>query len=305
MNDHNFEFYLPDGAKIAQSMAKTANGNPLNSAPVPQSEKNRYAFIFPLRPGETQFQVQYTLPYSGSATIDPKAVYGMQHFVVMIPKTMQFEPGPNAHFESMNDPQQADATVQVASLTKPGDPLSFKISGTGVMASNTAPEGSTNGGAMGAGQSGGQQSGPGGGLGPPIDAPDPLQKYRWWIIGGFVLALAGGAYYVTMRQKAVLAPAGGTGEVEYEAPEPARSRVTASIPRPTSTAPVQAQRTPTAATAVAPPRPSMLLEALKEELFQLEVEHKQGKISQQEYEKAKAALDGTLERAIKREAQKV
>jgi hypothetical protein len=108
-----------------------------------------------------------------------------------------------------------------------------------------------------------------------------------------------------MRQKAVLAPAGGTGEVEYEAPEPARSRVTASIPRPTSTAPVQAQRTPTAATAVAPPRPSMLLEALKEELFQLEVEHKQGKISQQEYEKAKAALDGTLERAIKREAQKV
>ncbi len=303
MNDHNFEFYLPEGAKIAQSMAKTANGNPLNSAPVPQSEKNRYAFIFPLRPGETQFQVQYTLPYSGSATIDPKAVYGMQHFVVMVPKTMQFEPGPNAHFESMNDPQQADATVQVASLTKPGDPLSFKISGTGVLASNSAPEGSTNGGAMG-GQSGGQQSGPGGGLGPPIDAPDPLQKYRWWIIGGFVVALAGGAYYVAMRQKAVLATPGGTGEVEYEAPEPARSRITSSIPR-TPTASVQTQRTPTSAPAVAPPRSSMLLEALKEELFQLEVEHKQGKISQQEYEKAKSALDGTLERAIKREAQKV
>ena len=31
----------------------------------------------------------------------------------------------------------------------------------------------------------------------------------------------------------------------------------------------------------------MLLEALKEELFQLEVEHKQGRISQQEYESAK------------------
>ncbi len=49
----------------------------------------------------------------------------------------------------------------------------------------------------------------------------------------------------------------------------------------------------------------MLFQALKEELFELEVEHKQGKISQQEYEKAKAALDGTLERAIKRESQKV
>ena len=48
----------------------------------------------------------------------------------------------------------------------------------------------------------------------------------------------------------------------------------------------------------------MLLEALKEELFQLEIEHKQGRISQQEYEKARAALDQTLERAIKRESQK-
>lgn len=48
----------------------------------------------------------------------------------------------------------------------------------------------------------------------------------------------------------------------------------------------------------------MLLEALKEELFDLEVEHKQSRISDEEYEKAKSALDQTLERALKREAQK-
>ncbi|HYA18073.1 MAG TPA: hypothetical protein VEF06_11435, partial [Bryobacteraceae bacterium] len=49
---------------------------------------------------------------------------------------------------------------------------------------------------------------------------------------------------------------------------------------------------------------SMLLEGLKEELFQLEVEHKQGRISQQEYEKTKAALDQTLQRALKRATAK-
>ena len=49
---------------------------------------------------------------------------------------------------------------------------------------------------------------------------------------------------------------------------------------------------------------SMLLDALKEELFQLEVERRQGQISQSEYENAKSALDQTLERALKREAQK-
>jgi hypothetical protein len=308
MNDHNFEFYLPEGAKVVQSMAKTAGGNPLNSAPVPQAEKNRYAFIFPLRPGETQFQVAYQLPYSGSATIDPKPIYGTQHLVVMFPKSMQFEPGSGAHFESMNDPQQTDATVQVATLTQPGQPLGFKLSGTGTLASNEGGGGSE-GGSAGGGAMGGQggESRPGGGLGPPIDAPDPLQKYRWWIIGGFAAALAVGAVYVANRQRATVARAadGGMG-VDFDVPEPpplVAPRVSRPAPAPAPRIPAARSAAPAPATSFAVAGPSMLLEALKEELFQLEVEHKQGKISQQEYEKAKAALDGTLERAIKRGAQ--
>jgi len=47
-----------------------------------------------------------------------------------------------------------------------------------------------------------------------------------------------------------------------------------------------------------------MLQGLKEELFQLEVERRLGQISQTEYEKAKSALDQTLERALKREAQR-
>ena len=41
---------------------------------------------------------------------------------------------------------------------------------------------------------------------------------------------------------------------------------------------------------------------LKEELFELEVERKQGHLSLEGYEKTKSALDRTLERALKREA---
>jgi hypothetical protein len=74
------------------------------------------------------------------------------------------------------------------------------------------------------------------------------------------------------------------GEEGYEAAEGPAARVGASSPRAAS--------------------PSMLLEALKEELFQLEVERQQGRISHQEYEAAKSALDQTLQRALKREAQK-
>jgi hypothetical protein len=304
MNDHNFEFYLPEGAKVVQSMAKTAGGQPITSAAVPQSEKNHYAFIFPLRPGETQFQLQYTVPYSGSIELDPKLPYSAQHFVVMVPKSMQFTAGTDAHFESMNDPQQSDATIQVATLTQPGQPLGFKVSGTGVLAAENGPPASSSG-SSSMGQGPEPRSGPGGGLGPPIDAPDPLQKYRWAIIGGFVLALAGGAFYMTKRQRAALATAGNGGAgAEFEVPEPPPQTITPRVTR-VATPPPATRVAPAAVAApLAAPRPSMLLEALKEELFQLEVEHKQGKIAQQEYEKTKAALDGTLAHALKREAQK-
>jgi hypothetical protein len=273
MNDQNFEFYLPEGAQIDSSQAKTAGGQPINSAPVPQKEKNRYAFIFPLRPGETQFQVAFHVPYSGEASIDPKLLYPAQHFVVMLPKTMQFSAGSAAGFQSMQDPQQSDSVVEVASNTQLGQPLSFKISGTGVLQSGGG------GGTEGGGTTAGRDSRPGGGLGPPSDAPDPLEKYRWWILGGFAVVLAAGALYIATRSKTAAVPDFAPTDVELSAPVPA----------------------PKAAPAA---RPGLLLEALKEELFQLEVEHKQGHISQQEYEKAKAALDETLSRAIKRASAK-
>ena len=75
MNERNLEFYVPAGAKVIDGSAMTAGGQPLTSAPVPEGEKNRYAFIFPLRPGVTTFQVAYQLPYSGSANLDPKSIY--------------------------------------------------------------------------------------------------------------------------------------------------------------------------------------------------------------------------------------
>lgn len=279
MNEQNFEFYLPEGARIADSSAETAGGQPLKTDPVPQKEKNRYAFIFPLRPGQTLFQVGFELPYSGELSIDPKSLYPAQHFVVMVPKTMQFSAGPGSGFESRENPKEPGATVQVASNTELGQQLAFKISGTGTL--NEGDE--SGGGSAPSGNNGataGRDSRPGGGLGPPIDAPDPLEKYRWYILGGFAAVLAAGAFYITNRSRSAaqsLATIPGFGASDVDAPESFPARQAAG-------------------------RSGMLLEALKEELFQLEVEHKQGSISQPEYERARAALDQTLERAIKRGA---
>jgi hypothetical protein len=284
MNDQNFEFYLPDGATVDTGLAKTANGQPITSAPVPEKEKNKYSFIFPLRPGETQFQVVFHMPYSGEATIDPKPLYPTQHFVVMVPKSIHFAPvnGGNSGYQSMNDPNNSEAQVQVASNTTVSQPLAFKITGTGSLPGE-------NGGGTTA--SGGQQGGatarpdnrPGGGIGPPIDAPDPLEKYRWYILGGFAAALAAGGIYIATRSKGAPVP-------DYDAAD------VVDVKPPVNVAGV--------ARTVKPAGAAMLLEALKEELFQLELDHKQGRIPDEEYTKAKSALDQTLERALKRESAK-
>jgi hypothetical protein len=272
MNDHNFEFYLPEGAKIESAQARAPNGQPIVAEATPQSEKNRYAIAFPLRPGETQFQVEFTLPYSGSIKIDPKPLYPAQHVVVVIPKTMQFSAANPSQFQSMQDPGQSDTVVQVAQQTQAGQSLPFTISGTGAI--SETPDQT----ASGSAKSQGRDNRPGGGLGAPIDAPDPLQQYRWPILIGFALILAVGAWVVMKRQ-----PATGAARA-------------ASIADPTHSAAASAS------SFVPSTKSAMLLEALKEEMFQLELERRQGKIAPAEYEKAKAALDQTLDRALKRRA---
>jgi hypothetical protein len=304
MNERNLEFYVPNGAQIIadSATATTENGNPLKSAPVPEGEKNRYSFIFPLRPGLTRFEVAYQLPYSGSANLDPKSVYPLEHFVVMVPKAMQFTAATSAGFKLINYPNEPDARVQVASNTTPGQNLAFKISGEGTLAGQqeSGTQGSSGGQSQGP-EEGAQSSAPGpgsaqannrpgGGLGPPIDAPDPLQKYRWWILGGLAAVLVLGGVYVASRQqsaaRALRRQKTGSPMQEEDDFEPGEV-VAAGAARMSAVRPT-----------------SMLMEGIKEELFQLEVERKQNQISQEEYEKAKSALDQTLERALKREAQR-
>jgi hypothetical protein len=132
---------------------------------------------------------------------------------------------------------------------------------------------------------GGADNRPGGGLGAPIDAPDPLHNFRWWILGGLAMVMVSGGVFVVSRANQ-------------------QQGTAASVP-------VQAAAQPARISAVAAPanapvakdRSSMLLEALKEELFQLEIDKQQGRISAEDYEKSKAALDQTLHRALSRQAK--
>jgi hypothetical protein len=306
MSDATVEFYLPDGAQIDSAQAMGPGGRSVNVAAEQRPERSLYGISFPLRPGETKMQIAFHLPYSGSLELNPKSKYELQHFVVMVPKSMTFEAKSTAYSEEKNGPGSGQAIVQVATNAKAGQSLAFKISGTGSLPPETENAGSgasnepNNGGASGEGVS----SRPGGGLGPPSEAPDPLQSFRWWILGAFALVLAGGGYYVTQRSKnaPAMAAAGG-GSV---AVPPVTGTYTIPTTRAADPAPARptSSATPAATAVSAASSASVLMQAMKEELFQLEIDRHQGQISPEEYKTTKAALDQTLARAIQRESRK-
>ena len=282
------EIVLPDGAEVESAQAKGPGGQPIAVELSPTSQKNHYAFNYPLRPGETQFQVSYHMPYSGEASLSPKPLADVQHFVVMMPKGMMFTPKNPQQFQSM--PDESGAAIMVVTNVKPGQDLSFRIAGSGIFRAEgqqgAQGGGDAGGGAMGGSQAPANDNRPGGGLGAPVDAPDPLHEYRAFILGAFALVLVlGGAYVVSksnVRPQPATATAGSSGNATDSS---------------MATDDFADYREPGA-----PPRDrnARLLEAMKEELFQLEIDRQQGKISPEEYTKAKAALDETIKRALAR-----
>lgn len=271
-----FEFTLPDGAVVDGSAAMGPGGMAVQAAPVPLPEKGHYTFLFPIRPGETRFQVSYHVPYSGSFTFKPNPSLATDTVAIMMPKSMGFKAEASAPYSAVTD--EVNAQTYVARTVAPGQPLSFTLSGAGELPRDTQnqaagqqPSGAdANANAQVDANGNPDQSKFGGGMAKPLDedaSHDPWAKYKWWILSGLGLLLAVAAAILLRKP-----PAAAT--VAY--------------------APAASPLTP----AVVPG--ASLQQALKEELFQLETDRLQNRISDAEYAELKRALDLILRRALSR-----
>ena len=286
-----FDFYLPEGAVVEGSAALAPGGMPVQAAPVPLAEKGHYTFLFPIRPGETRFQISYRLPYSGSASFTPHVSSTVDTIAIMLPKSMKFTPAAGAPYNSVND--EVNAQTFVARNVSPKQPMAFTLAGNGQLPRDTQnPDGGAQGGqdagpaaAAGAAAAAGPNSAeantlPGKGLDNPLDPEgnrDPWSKYKWWILAGMALLLAAAAG-VLLRKPTPTAEAAGAPS---NGPLPGRLEPVSSVGQP------ELHR-------------QQLLAALKEELFALETERLQNRIGEGEYREGKAALEIVLRRALDR-----
>lgn len=256
-----FEFYLPEGANVRMGQAISESGMPVQISPGAEAEKGKYAMEFPVRPGITQFEVVYTLPYTGKLSLRPKVTMNADHYYVITAKGIKFTSAGKPAFQATDiwptDTSITGVDVHTLDSVPSGQELAYEISGTGVLPDQSAASNQGQG-MQAAGQS--DDNRPGGGLGVPNEKPDPLHSGQWLFLGVLSLFLAAGATYI------------------YTSHPPASS----------------AEKKPQ-------DRGGLLLEAMKEEIFQLETDRLQGKISVKDYESAKAALDKTLQRAVQRQ----
>ncbi len=123
-----------------------------------------------------------------------------QNVAVMLPKSMKFASGGSVAFQPINDDVERADLPGAKCLAFAGDGVhrlrhgldAARVAGTGASDAAGArwPD------LKPVQTSAANDTRPGGGLGNPIDTPDPLNKYKWWILSGLALVLAVAAAFL-------------------------------------------------------------------------------------------------------------
>lgn len=262
--DETFQVELPPGAKLLQASAAPAGGMPLPASPVPTGKKNRYALVFPIRPGQSNVGVIYNLPYKGSYQFNLSPDSQLSELGVLLPKSMQFN---GVTREFTRDSDEAGLAVFFLKSVPAHEQVSFSVTGEGV-----APR-EAQGGGEGPPQGVPPGSAPSGDTGTPGHA-------IWYAIAGMIVIVAGGGFWLWRR-----AASARNGNIRTK-------RTVKSSAR---------RGTGDAARASAPQ--ASVLDALKDELFQLEKDRLDGKVSAEDHARLKAGLDALIRRQLKKTAQ--
>jgi hypothetical protein len=260
IGNQTFAVTLPDGAQMGEASLTGSGGMPLTVAAVPSGAKNRYAYDFPIKPGQTRFEVTYKVPYSGSHEFSLKPESPLSELGVLLPKSMKFN-GISGGFAQ--DVDEAGLAVFFAKNVPANQEVKFSVSGEGLIPTEP-PGGSPS-----------QPTGESGGA-PIPSSSGGTREALWFIVGALVILIGGGAFVMWRKGKAARAAA--------QDPKAARAATKARAQAQTQSAKPQGD----------------MLDVLKDELFQLETDRVSGKIPQEEYEKSKAGLDTLFRRQMKR-----
>jgi hypothetical protein len=259
--DGNFEFVLPENARLQQVAASGPTGMPVVQAPIDKG-KGKYAVAYALRPGQNTMRYSYEVPYPGNAaTVKLATIYPAARLLVVASPALQIS---GDGLESGG--QEQGMSVYGRENLAANSVMAVNISGTAPPLQNEGAESS------------GGQSGREAQAAPPAaniqSIPGRLDVLKWPLIAGFVGVFALGA--MLLARKPVPAGAG-------DAPAP---RSSAASGKPNALSEVDA--------AV-----GTSLDALKDQMFRLELRRQAGTISEAEYAQERARAEKVLRELVR------
>ncbi len=297
--DGNFEFSLPEKAQLQQIAAAGPAGMPVVQAPIDKSN-GHFAIAYAFRPGENTVRYSYELPYPNNTALIkiPPSAYLAKRLLVVAPPTVLVS----------GDGLQSGGQEQGMSIY--GRENVAANSTVAVTLSGTAPPPSdVSNSSQGQGQGGG---GEGGSSNSPIQqVPGRLDVLKWPLVGGFIVVFALGAILLARKPVAITVssdvPDDDTDDAAVQSPRKRKSKseapptkISAPAPAPMSlpaakvseSAPLLEQPAPTLRSVDAAVATS--LDALKEQLFRLELRHQAGTISDAEYNSERSRTEKIL-----------
>ena len=171
----SIRFFLPpmSGGKAKIDASSGSRGMPLKRAAKPTGEANIYTVDFPLKPGETRFDITWTAPFAAPGELNTRILHQGQVRVI-VPRGVTVKAD---ELTFLTTEPRTMATV----FTAKNGPLKLSIEGAGTLA-NTAPPSEEED------------------QGPPIDTIYPkLYDRIYWVVA-LIAAIFGVAFYLLYRQ---------------------------------------------------------------------------------------------------------
>jgi hypothetical protein len=274
--DGNFEAALPAKAELKQIAASGPSGMPVVQAPIDKG-KDKYAISFAFRPGESEVRLSYELPYpNNTITMKLPTQYGGGRLLLVAPPTVQV----TGDGLQMTGQEQGMNIYERAAVTA-GTPVTVSLSGTA-----PPPAEANNPDAGGApGRAENLQSGDT--SAPAIQSvPGRLDDYKWWIVGGFTALFILLAILLWRKQIAVTV----AGPESVAADNLAKSDKAKGVAGKLATWSSSNGQTLSSLDKVN----ATSLDALKDQLFRLELRRQAGTIGDEEYARERAKAEHVL-----------
>lgn len=168
--------WIPEAGRASAKVTVTAPGGmPIQRDPAKTREPGVYKIDYPLKPGETRFEVNYTLPVTQPATFDGKTVGATSPLQLVVPAGVTLK-GDSVELLGQ------EPTTQAGIYSVKAAEYRVEIDGTGTIAPPQTPSGENSG------------------MPQIVEGPPRIYSRMWWILGLCFLILGIGASLLYRRR---------------------------------------------------------------------------------------------------------